>query len=154
MKQSSSTLILAASFLAAAVLAAKLERQMNLEQGPDSVFDRPVSELMPELDGAAATGQNGRVGNELVFWSYRLSDGRDIFFYACAEGAEPSCEERRRLICPAPQAATLVRADRSSGLVRNVECRAFAIAAIGDVRPGCRDEERESGLAVGLVQCD
>ena len=51
------------------------ERQMNVSQGPDSVFNTDVSEIMPRLKGATATNENGRVGNELVFWGYRLADG-------------------------------------------------------------------------------
>jgi hypothetical protein len=37
---------------------------MNVTQWPDTVFDRPVVEIVIELFGAAATNEFGRVGNE------------------------------------------------------------------------------------------
>jgi hypothetical protein len=58
------------------------ERQMNVRQGPDAVFDRPVGELLPILAGSRETGENGRVGNELVFWGFELADGRQAFLFA------------------------------------------------------------------------
>ena len=49
---------------------------MGLRQEPSTVFSEPVERLVPELEGATATGQNGRVGGELVFWGYKLRDGK------------------------------------------------------------------------------
>ena len=60
------------------------ERAMGVRQKPDAVFSQPVEALVPELAGATATDENGRVGAELVFWGYRLGDGRTAFLFACA----------------------------------------------------------------------
>jgi len=146
--------LVAALLAAASSRAAEPERQTNMRQGPETVFDRPVSELFGELKGATATGDDGRVGNELVFWSYRLADGRSAYLYACAPTEGVDCAQRRLAVCPTGNAATLIRADEVSGKVRNLKCRSMAVAAAGDRRPGCKDSESESNLAIGLVQCN
>src|SRR5512134_2766521 len=88
-----------ASLLLAAAGSA-VEREMNVTQGPDSVFDRPPAEILPALVGAKPTGENGRVGSELVFWGYEQADGRRVFFFACAQVGEVDCAERVQAICP------------------------------------------------------
>jgi hypothetical protein len=55
------------------------------------VFSEPIDTLLPELEGATATGENGRVGPELVFWGYRLGDGRPAFLFACAPREGVNC---------------------------------------------------------------
>ena len=73
---------------------------MNVRQGPDTVFDRPPADILPALAGAAATGENGRVGTELVFWGYRQPDGQRVFFFACAQRPGFDCAARVPAICP------------------------------------------------------
>ena len=128
------------------------ERQMNVRQGPETVFDRPPGEIFPALEGATATGENGRVGSELVFWGYEQRDGRRVFLFACAPSARlrlrdararPFAPRRRPCSKHARRAATTVR--------RN--CRNVAVAGPGDVRPGCDDRLENASLAVGLVSC-
>ena len=70
---------------------------MKVKQGPETVFDRPPAEILPALAGAKATGENGRVGPELVFWGYEHDDGRRVFFFACAQAARVRlCDARAR----------------------------------------------------------
>ena len=128
------------------------EREMNVRQGPDTIFDRPVTEIMTELSGAEATGENGRVGNEFVFWGYELADGRQVFFFGCAMLPGIDCDERRRSVCLGD--STLIRSAQVQGIVRHVVCRPVAFVGGGDVKPGCTNTESTSDLAVGLVQCN
>ena len=128
------------------------EREMNVRQGPDTIFDRPVTEIMAELSDAEATGENGRVGNELVFWGYELADGRQAFFFACAMIPSIDCDERRRSVCLGD--ATLIRSAQARGKVRHVVCRPVTVVGVGDLRPGCTSTDSASDLAVGLVQCN
>ncbi|HEY9182415.1 MAG TPA: hypothetical protein VIQ99_04395 [Gammaproteobacteria bacterium] len=126
-------------------------RQMNVTQGPESVFTRPVAEIMPALAGATATAENGRVGSELVFWGYRQADGRPVFFFACAPKPEFDCADRVRAVCPA--ASTVLANGHESGTVVRRECRSVSVVAPGDVRPGCEDRVESVPMAVGLVSC-
>src|SRR5262245_8212125 len=75
------------------------QRQMGLRHTPDSVFTQPVEQVLPELAGATATGENGRVGGELVFWGYKLRDGRDVFMFACVMSETVDCNARAQAIC-------------------------------------------------------
>ena len=45
-------------------------RTMGVTQGPETVFEQAPGDFIPELGGARPTGENGRVGYELVFWGY------------------------------------------------------------------------------------
>lgn len=146
--------------LGAAVLGAVLgagaqqetpARQMNVRQGPEAVFDRPPAEILPALAGATATGENGRVGNELVFWGYEQRDGRRVFFYACAEAPGLDCATRATAIGPTTT-AVLATSAASGNTVRR-QCRSVAVTSPGVVRPGCDDRLRNAELAVGLVSC-
>jgi hypothetical protein len=126
-------------------------RTMGVSNGPDTVFQQPVSELVPELVGAIATGNNGRVGNELVFWEYQLAQANKANFYACIVDEDVNCEARVRAICPAG-------GDESGrnvvpGNVRHLDCKAIGIAAAGELRPNCEDNEMVDALQVGLMQC-
>jgi hypothetical protein len=142
---------LTAAFAILAATASAQERLMNVEQGPDVVFDRPVHEILPELAGATATHENGRVGNELVFWGYRLADGRDAYFFACALRDDVDCDARIAMICPG--GTDLMSRLETVGEVRELKCRDVAAVGAGDLRPGCTDRTQANNLTAGLVQC-
>lgn len=126
-------------------------RQMNVRQGPETVFDRPPAEILPALAGATATGENGRVGTELVFWGYEQRDGRRVFFFACAQGPNLDCATRVPAICPTTGA--LLATSEASGTAVRRNCRTFSVSAPGDLHPGCDDRLHDAELAVGLVSC-
>lgn len=128
------------------------ERTLGVTQGPELVFKRPVAEVAPELASATATGINGRVGSELVFWTYRLTDGRDVLFHACAPVGDVDCARRETLMCARGTPRKLVDY-QASGDVRRLNCQPIGTAAPGDLRPGCSDYEFESTLVVGLSAC-
>jgi hypothetical protein len=132
-------------------IAAAQERTMNVRQGPETVFAQPVEQILPELVGARATDENGRVGGELVFWGYRLADGRPAFFFACAQLPDVDCGARVQLICP--DRTTVLATSEASGAMLRRECRPVAFAAPGDTRPGCVDNVDTAPLQVGLVTC-
>lgn len=141
-----------ALMLAAMVSAAAAEeREMNVQQGPEAVFSVPVGEIFPALETAEATGRNGRVGDELVFWGYRLGDGREVELVACAETADVNCAERERQVCPSGM-QTLARTT-AEGLVRRRHCTRVATVAPGELHPGCTDRDTHRELVVSLVQC-
>jgi hypothetical protein len=147
------TLALSAALIAAvtAAVAGAQERKMDVKQAPDTVFMSPVASLLPELAGATATGENGRIGNELVFWGYTLGDGRQAFLFACAPEADVNCDERVPMICPA-RTSVLSTGSASGNIVRR-QCRELAFAQPGDVRPGCIDKLENVPLSIGLVSC-
>jgi hypothetical protein len=124
---------------------------MGVTAGPDKVFAEPVERIMPLLAGASATGNNGRVGNELVFWEYRLADGGTANLFACANLPDVNCEGRLGRICPG-SGRELARAEQN-GTIRELNCRAVGVAGVGDLRPGCEDDTQNSDLLVGLMQC-
>jgi hypothetical protein len=126
-------------------------REMNVTQGPDSVFDRPPAEIVPSLAGAKATGENGRVGRELVFWGYQQADGRRVFFFACALRPDFECGPRVAAICPVT--TTVLETREASGKTVRRSCRSTAVVGVGDVRPGCDDRTESASLSVGLVSC-
>lgn len=148
---------ISAALLAAAQLASVgaqeeiPERRMNVTQGPETVFARPPGEVLPTLAGAEATGENGRIGTELVFWGYRLRDGRPAFFFACAP--EVDCTARVPAICPAARTTVLETGEASGNVVRRA-CKNIAVVSPGDVRPGCEDRVESTSMAVGLVTCN
>jgi hypothetical protein len=129
----------------------KVERQMGVRQKPDTVFSQPVDTFVPELAGASATGENGRVGGELVFWGYKLRDGRPVFLFACAPSVLVNCDERIPLICPV--STNVLKSSMADGAITRRTCRNIAFAAPGDTRPGCTDDLQPAGLAIGLVSC-
>jgi hypothetical protein len=130
----------------------KLRREMNVRQGPDKVFDRPVGEVLPALADAKPTGANGRVGSELVFWGYDLADGRNVAFFACALLPDVDCMTRTQLICRASSA--LLETRETTGKVVHRRCTPVATGVVGSGRPGCNDNENEGAdLLVGLVHC-
>src|SRR5690606_41975316 len=112
---------------------------------------QPAENVMPRLTGASPTGENGRVGGELVFWGYRLAGGSPVYFFACAMLDHVNCDERIAATCPTGT-TVLERGAPSAEAVRR-RCREVAIAAPCDVRPGCTSMTFETPLAVGLVTC-
>ena len=138
------------AMLTIAVVGAQ-ERTMDVKQAPDSVFTWPVSSLLPELSGATATGENGRVGNELVFWGYKLGNGRPAFLFACAPKADVNCDDRVPMICTA-RTNVLTTGSANGNIVRR-QCHLLSAAQIGDVRPGCVDKIENVPLSIGLVTC-
>lgn len=127
------------------------ERQMNVEQGPESVFADAPDQIFAELADATATNENGRVGNELVFWEYRLADGREAYLVACAMVDDIDCAARERRVC-LTESSVLARGT-TPGLVREIKCRSIATVAPGDIRPGCTDRENSQALTVSLITC-
>jgi hypothetical protein len=138
------------AMLAMTVVGAQ-ERSMDVKQAADAVFDSPVASLVPELAGATATGENGRVGRELVFWGYRLGNGRQAFLFACVQKADVNCDERVPRICTA-RTSVLTTGSANGNVVRR-QCGALAAAQSGDVRPGCVDTLESVPLSIGLVSC-
>ena len=128
------------------------ERTMDVTQAPDKVFAEPVATLLPELAGATATGENGRVGAELVFWGYKLGDGRRAFLFACAQREDVNCEERVPMICV--DRTSVLRTSSAAGNIVHRECRTIAVVQSSDKRPGCIDRTEAAQLSIGLVSCD
>ena len=124
---------------------------MDVKQPPNAVFTEPVASLLPELAGATATGENGRVGNELVFWGYRLGNGRPAFLFACASKVDVNCDERVPMIC-ASRTNVLSTGSANGNIVRR-QCHKMAVTQIGDVRPGCTDTLENVPLSIGVVSC-
>ena len=127
------------------------KREMTVRQGPETVFDRPPAEILPALAGAKATGENGRVGAELVFWGYEQAGGQRVFFFACAKRPDVDCAMRVPAICPAT--TTVLETRDASGTTVRRSCRNVATIGPGDTRPGCADQTESADLAVGLVSC-
>lgn len=128
------------------------ERQMNVRQGPETVFEQSPAEIFPALEGATATGENGRVGTELVFWGYEQRDGRRVFLFACALAPDLDCATRVPAICPAT--TTVLDTGEASGKTVRRNCRNITVSSPGDPRPGCNDRLESASLAVGLVSCN
>jgi hypothetical protein len=127
------------------------QRQMNVRQGPETVFERPPAEIFPVLEGAKATGENGRVGAELVFWGYEQRDGRRVFLFACAAGPDVDCATRVPAICPLP--ATVLETRETNGKTVRRNCRTVGVVTPGDLRPGCDDRPATASLLAGVVSC-
>jgi hypothetical protein len=145
----------AAATLAAVVaspgLAQEPRREMNVQQGPESVFAEVPGQIFPALENAMPTGMNGRIGNELVFWGFRQSNGRHVYLVACAMLARIDCTARESRVCSS--GTEVIARSTSQGLVRELNCRSIATVAPGDIRPGCTDRETPKELAVSLVTC-
>jgi hypothetical protein len=127
------------------------ERVMNVTHGPETVFAEPVDAIMPSLTGARATGENGRLGLELVFWGYEQASGRRVFLYACASDPSVDCAGRVPGICL--NGTTLLEQGQTNGTIVRRQCRTVAATAPGDRRPGCADRTESVPVAVGLVAC-
>ena len=147
-------LTVAAAMLAAVGASSAQQREMNVRQGPETVFMKPVAEVVPFLAGATPTGENGRVGMEFVFWGFKQPDGRNVFLFGCAPSVDVNCEERVPLICPTGITTRLLEQTMDDGTIIRRNCRNLAVAAPGDTRPGCEDREATAGLLVGVVTCN
>jgi len=134
------------------ILADQVQRQMNVRQGPETVFKQPVAQIVPGLAGAKATSQNGRVGNEFVFWGYRLADGTPAFFYACAAVPGVDCLTRRTQICVSGQTKVLSE-NQSMGNVQKLSCQPVCDVNAPKAMPCCTGSQQTADLEVGLVSC-
>jgi hypothetical protein len=132
--------------------ASEPERSMGVRGGPEQVFTRPVTELVPQLQGAVATNVNGRVGPELVFWGYRLSNGAAANLFGCALVDGVDCEARALQICANGSTRLQSSIVEPGNMVRRT-CVPVGNAGVGDLRPGCTDNETTNDLLVGLVDC-
>lgn len=132
--------------------ASEPERQMGVRAGPEQVFSRPVAEIVPQLQGATPTNRNGRVGSELVFWGYRLSNGVETNLFACAMLDGVECDTRALRICPDRNAEIEPRITESGNIVKRM-CQPVGQAAVGDLHPGCTNNEIQNDLLVGLASC-
>jgi hypothetical protein len=139
----------AAVLLTATALAQ--ERRMDVTHKPETVFSQPVDQVAPALAGATPTNENGRVGGELVFWGYKLADGRPVFLFACAGSDTVSCDERMEMICV--DRTTVLSSNTGGGSVVRRRCRSMVFVKPGDTRPGCVDNAETAPLSVGLVSC-
>jgi hypothetical protein len=141
-----------ASLATIAAIAAEPERRMGVRAGPERVFGRPVAEIVPQLQGATATDVNGRVGAELVFWGYRLGSGGATNLFGCAMVEGVDCEARTRQICPDGEGRIQQSAVEPGNIIRR-ECAAVGNAAVGELHPGCINNEIQHDVLVGLVNC-
>ena len=143
--------LVALSFVLPAVaFAAELKREMTVHQGAERVFSQPVSQIEPALEGAKATGRNGRVGNEFVFWGYRLASGKSAFLYACLPAAGVDCLARRALICD--HDLSVISEHEARGAVQKLDCRPVCQPE-QTATPCCTGGEVQLGLVTGVVSC-
>jgi hypothetical protein len=121
--------------------------------GPERVFERPVTEIVPLLQNARASAPNGRVGSELVFWGYELEGGRPAVLVACAILPDVDCNARLSQVCPSGASETLFTHEEG-GEVRHLDCQSIGIAAPGDLTPTCEDDSDVQPVAVTLLSCN
>ncbi|HVY64773.1 MAG TPA: hypothetical protein VHH11_08125 [Gammaproteobacteria bacterium] len=124
--------------------------EMNVTQGPETVFSRAPADLFPALAGAQRTREAGRVGNEMVFWGYRQRDGARVFLFACWPVAGVDCEQRIAAVCPNVK---VLQTQTASGTTVRRSCRPIALTGPGETRPGCEDREEMPPLSIGLLSC-
>jgi hypothetical protein len=120
--------------------------------GPERVFARPVTEIVPLLQNAQASGPRGRVGSELVFWGYQLADERPAFLVACAVLPDVDCAARLPQVC-ASGAPEVLFSQQDQGEVRFLHCREIGVAAPGDLTPNCADVQKVQAVDVTLLSC-
>ncbi len=128
------------------------ERIESRVAGPERVFSRPVTEIVPQLQGARPSGPNGRVGNELAFWGYELGNGEPAYLVGCAVLPDVDCSARTAKVCESGRPEVLFSTDEG-GEVRFLNCQAIAIARPGDIRPNCVEKEEVQAIAVTLLSC-
>jgi len=126
-------------------------REISNIAGPERVFEQPVGEMFQQLQGAESTGVNGRVGDEMVFWGYRLQDNSDVNLFACAPVNDVDCEARIAAVCP--RGGEEIARLTEPGLVRQMNCAAVGVANVGELYPNCTDRETTNALIVGLNTC-
>ncbi|MFZ1990823.1 MAG: hypothetical protein WAW96_13760, partial [Alphaproteobacteria bacterium] len=136
--------LVALSFVLPAVaFSAELKREMTVYEGPEKVFSQPVGEIEPALQGAKPTGRNGRVGNEFVFWGYRLASRKAAFLYACLPATGVDCTARRALICD--RDLTVISEHEARGSVQKLDCQPVCEARVVSSRPCCTGGEVQLG---------
>jgi hypothetical protein len=140
--------MLAAGLVAAA--EAPLVPQMNVTQGPETVFSQSPTDIFPALAGAQRTQEAGRVGNEMVVWGYQQKSGARVFLFACAQVGDVDCEQRVHAVCPS---AKVLEMQTASGNVVHRSCRSVTVAAPGEMHPGCDDRAEMAPLSIGLLTC-
>jgi hypothetical protein len=89
------------------------------------------------------------VGTELVFWGYRLGDGRTAFLFACAPSELVNCDERVQLICL--DGTNVIRNPRLTARSRGASAPTPAWRR-GRAAPGLQDNEK-AAPGCGLVSC-
>jgi hypothetical protein len=124
---------------------------MGIKQGPETVFDDSVGEIIPDLIDARETGRNGRVGREMVFWEYRLAGGEQAYFYACAPVKNTDCGHRRQLICGRDM--RLISESERSGRISRFRCPISCNSISAGESPCCLEYVEKYTLQTGLVQC-
>lgn len=136
--------------LPAVAFSAEPKREMNVRQGPEKVFSQPVAEIEPALQGAKPTGRNGRIGNEFVFWGYRLTNGKSAYLYACVPVTGVDCLARRALICD--RELTVISEHDARGAVQRLDCKPICRPE-QSATPCCTGTEVQLGLVTGVVSC-
>jgi hypothetical protein len=146
-----STLAICAALVwsAFSTLTANAATTYSISQGPESVFDQPLADIFPDLSGAARTDESGRRGAELVYWGFRLADGKSVMFYACAPGAGVDCGDRGASICR--NTGRVLKTATASGKITRKSCTRLCDVTMG--KSCCTTEETPATLAVGLVEC-
>ncbi len=120
--------------------------------GPERVFTRPVTELVPPLQNARRAGPNGRVGSELVFWGYELASQQPAFLVACAVLPDVDCAARLPRVCRQGNPEILF-SQQNEGEVRSRSCQAIGVAHPGDRVPNCDETEKVQPVEVTLLAC-
>ncbi len=124
--------------------------EMNVRQGPETVFSRAPADMFPALAGAQRTREAGRVGNEMVFWGYQQRSGARVFLFACWPVSGVDCEQRVQAVCPNVK---VLETQTASGTAVRRSCRQYALTGPGETHPGCEDREEMPPLSVGLLSC-
>ncbi|MEO8467365.1 MAG: hypothetical protein ABI640_18730 [Gammaproteobacteria bacterium] len=136
--------------LHAAAADPPLAPEMNVTQGPETVFSRSPTDIFPALAGAQRTKEAGRVGKEMVFWIYQQRNGARVLLFACAPVGDVDCEQRTQAVC---SSAKVLEMQTATGNIVRRSCRAVRAAAPGDTHPGCDDREEMAPLSIGLLSC-
>ncbi len=136
--------------LVAAAADAPPTPQMNVTQGPETVFSRSPADIFPTLAGAKRTKEAGRVGHEMVFWGYLQSSGARVFLFACAPVGDVDCEQRAHAVC---ESAKVLEMQTASGNIVRRSCRVVTAAGPGETHPGCDDREEMAPLSIGILSC-
>lgn len=148
-----SFLMLSLSACSSSPVGSPWQRESNIRVGPERVFPRPITEILPELvDAQALSGGSGRLGPSLVYWPYELADSRQVYLFGCGLFQDHYCEEAVPRICPLGETVELVRRVEPGNVIRE-RCRFVGTAAPGDLYPNCDKVEFEHDILVGLVSC-
>lgn len=129
------------------------QRESNVRVGPERVFPRPVTEVLPQLEGARMLGSgSGRLGPSLVYWPYELADSSQVYLFGCGLFDGHYCDEAVPRVCPVGETEVLSRVVEPGNVTREI-CTFVGTAAPGDLYPTCEKFEFEHDILVGLVNC-